>query len=315
MRGFRFIPDNINIDFMGKRRYAYVFSIILLLGSIFLISTKGLNFGVDFAGGIMLEIKTPEAQPDLNVLRTDLNGLELGSVSIQEFGAPDDLLIRLPQQGDSPDAQKAAIAKVTAALDTQFGEGKTEFRRSEYVGPQVGKELKVQGLYAILITLLGILVYIWARFEWQYGVAAILTLIAHDVIVVIGLFALTQLEFNLSTVAAVLLVAGYSINDTVIVFDRIREEIRRYKKMPIDELMNMALNKTLARTTMTSLTTLLALVALYVFGGPVIQDFIYALIFGIAIGTYSSIYVASPLLMALRVKRGGEGGASQEAAV
>ncbi|MCD8497120.1 MAG: protein translocase subunit SecF [Alphaproteobacteria bacterium] len=210
--------------------------------------------------------------------------------------------------------KKAAIEKVTSALNEQFGEGKTEFRRSEYVGPQVGEELKMQGLIAILITLGGILAYIWFRFEWQYGVAAIATLIAHDVIAVVGLFALTQLEFNLSTVAAVLLVAGYSINDTVIVFDRIREEIRRYKKLDTAALMNMAINKTLARTTMTSLTTLLALVALYAFGGPVIQDFIYALIFGIVIGTYSSIYVAAPVLMALKVKRGNEGGAQEAAA-
>lgn len=177
-----------------------------------------------------------------------------------------------------------------------------EYRRTEFVGPQVGKELKIKGLYAIIFSLLGIMAYIWVRFEWQFAIAATIATTMHDVLLTVGLFSLTQMEFNLSTVAAVLLVAGYSINDTVVVFDRIRENLRKYKKMPLVELFNMTVNQTLSRTVMTSLTTLLALIALYAFGGEVIRGFVVALIFGIAVGTYSSIYVAAPTLLLLNVR-------------
>ncbi len=241
--------------------------------------------------------------PDLGRLRTSLNELDLGAISIQEFGEPNDLMIRLPQQsGGDLAAEKQAQDSVRAKLEEIFGAEGLEFRRTEFVGPQVGEELKIQGLYAVLFAIMGIMAYIWMRFEWQYSVAAIVALV-HDAALVIGLFALTQVEFNLSTVAAILLVAGYSINDTVIIFDRIREELRKYKKMPYSELFNLAINKTLSRTIMTSLTTLLALIALYVFGGEVIQSFVYALIFGIAVGTYSSVCVASPLLLYMKPVR------------
>ena len=298
MRGIRFIPEETNVDFMKLRYIAYVISAIIIIGSIILTAQKGLNFGIDFAGGTLIEIKV-EQTPDLSALRKDLNALGLGGISIQEFGAPDDLLIRMPEQDGGPEAQKEAIDKVRAALDERF-EG-IDYRRTEFVGPQVGEELKMQGLYAVLFSLIGILAYNWFRFEWQFGVAAIVAL-AHDSIATIGLFALTQLEFNLSTVAAILMIAGYSINDTVVVFDRIREKLRKYKKLPLFELFNKALNKTLGRTLMTSITTLLALIALYMYGGEVIRDFIYALIFGIVIGTYSSIFVASPVLGLMNVK-------------
>lgn len=305
MRGFQIIPDDVNINIMGLRYVAYVVSAIIVIGSLALVATKGLNFGIDFTGGTMIEIKTPET-PDITQLRTDLNALGLGGISIQEFGAPDDLLIRLPQQAGGPEAEKAAIQKVRDYLDNTYtGEGNeslVDYRRTEYVGPQVGEELKKQGMFAVLFSLLGILAYIWVRFEWQFGVAAIIAL-AHDSIATLGLFALTQMEFNLSTVAAVLMIAGYSINDTVIVFDRIRETLRKYKKMPLIELFNVAVNNTLGRTIMTSFTTLLALIALYIFGGEVIRGFVYALIFGIIIGTYSSIFVASPVLSLFRIRR------------
>lgn len=319
MRGIRFIPDNCNFDFIGFRWVAYTFSIVVTLGSFILIGTQGLNLGVDFTGGTVIEIVTPE-KPDLQKLREHLNGLGLGTVSIQEFGKPDNLLIRMPEQKKSPDwkegdgePNKTAIAKVQENINGMF-QGKTvDYRRTEFVGPQVGKELQITGLYAIIAAILGISAYVWFRFEWKYGVAAIIAL-AHDSIVTVGLFALNRMEFDLSTVAAVLLVAGYSINDTVVVFDRIREDLRKYKKKPLPELMNAAINETLSRTILTSLTTLIALFALYLFGGEVIRSFVYALLFGIAFGTYSSIFVASPLLIILKIRPDSEDGKSKEVA-
>ncbi|NCT41097.1 MAG: protein translocase subunit SecF [Alphaproteobacteria bacterium] len=311
MKGLQLIPDDTHLDFIGKRYLAFAFSAILMLASIGLVATKGLNFGIDFTGGTVIEIKTPST-PDIGALRTELNGLGLGAISIQEFGAEDDLLIRLPQQQsvhDDGEEQKAAIETVRVALDARYGdfendegEAGVDYRRVEFVGPQVGAELKKQGAMAVLFSLFGILAYVWFRFEWQFGVASIVAL-AHDAVLTVGLFALTQMEFNLSTVAAVLMIAGYSINDTVVVFDRIRENLRKYKKMPIGELFNLSINNTLSRTLMTSATTVLALVALYVFGGEVLRGFIYALMFGIVIGTYSSIFVAAPLLMFMNIKR------------
>lgn len=305
MRGLRLIPEETHLNIMGKRFLAYAFSAFLVIGAIALTINNGLNFGIDFTGGTVIEIRTPDT-PNIAELRTDLNNLDIGAISIQEFGQPTDLLIRLPQQEGGPEAEKAAIEQVRGYLDTKFAgeeeESLVDYRRVEFVGPQVGEELKQQGLYAILFSLMGIMIYIWVRFEWQFGVAAIIAL-AHDAVATIGLFALTQMEFNLSTVAAILMIAGYSINDTVIVFDRIREKLKKYKKMPLIELFNIAINKTLGRTLMTSMTTLLALVALYVFGGEVIQGFVYALIFGILIGTYSSIFVAAPVLLLINIRR------------
>lgn len=316
MRGLKLIPEITNLNFIGLRYIAFAVSLLAILGSLFLVGTKGLNLGIDFTGGTVIEIRTP-VKPDLSVLRTKLNALDLGSISIQEFGQPDDLLIRLPQQGEDPDAQKKAIALVQQTLNGIFSEtGEIDYRRTEFVGPQVGEELKQQGLWAVIFAMLGILVYIWFRFEWQFGVAATLALL-HDTFVTVGLFALTQMEFNLSTVAAVLMIAGYSINDTVVVFDRIREDLRKYKKKPLPELFNMSINAMLSRTIMTSLTTLLALIALYVFGGEVIRGFIYALIFGIGVGTYSSIFIAAPLLLFMNIRRDeskSDNAASQPAA-
>lgn len=325
MRGIRLVPSSTNINFIGLRFLAYVVSAVIVIGSIFVTFQNGLNLGIDFTGGTAIEIRTPVEQPNLEDLRSRLNALDLGNVSIQEFGRPDDLLIRLPEQKETPEYLAAheqcleenkgerencpslneqAITKVRDALTEAYQEqGEVDYRRVEFVGPQVGEELKVQGMYAVLFSLIGILTYVWFRFEWQFGVAAIVALL-HDSIATIGLFALTQMEFNLSTVAAILMIAGYSINDTVVVFDRIRENLRKYKKKALPELFNFSVNQTLSRTLMTSLTTFLALMALYIFGGEVIRGFVYALIFGIAIGTYSSIFVASPVLLLMNIKRG-----------
>ncbi len=316
MRGIRFVPEDININFVGLRKLAYVFSLCVVLFSVGLIMQRGLNLGIDFTGGTMIEIKTPE-KPNIEALRMALNDLDLGAISIQEFGQSDDLLIRMPEQKTPADwnrdesPNQFAIGLVQETLNEAFEGQKVDYRRVEFVGPQVGEELKLQGLYAILFSLGGIMLYIWFRFEWQFGVAAIIAL-AHDAIATIGLFAFTQMEFNLSTVAAILMIAGYSINDTVVVFDRIRENLRKYKKKPLPELFNFSVNQTLSRTLMTSLTTLLALVALYVFGGEVIRGFVYALIFGIVIGTYSSIFVASPILLFMNINRGAMDGSSKK---
>ena len=296
----KLVPSDTNIDFIGFRKVAYVFSLIIVVGSMFLLATRGLNLGIDFTGGTLIEVRV-ETQPDIEALRSDLASLELGAISIQEFGDPKDLLIRMGQQKGGEEVQKLAITAVKDKLAENFDE--IDYRRVEYVGPQVGGELKKAGLMAFGFSMIGILLYVWFRFEWQFGVAAIMALL-HDTIGVLGFFALTQASFDLATLAAVLLVAGYSINDTVVVFDRIRENLRKYKKKLLPDLFNMSVNQMLSRSIMTSITTLLALVALFVFGGEVIRGFVDALIFGVALGTYSSVYVAAPLLMLFRLPRG-----------
>jgi preprotein translocase subunit SecF len=296
MRIFSFL-DNQKVDFVGRRYIAFVITAIMIIGSIGLLFTKGLNFGIDFKGGIMMEVKTPEI-PDLTLMRDSLNALKLGDISLQEFGAKDTFLIRVSEQEGGTEAQKNAIESIKTSLNEQFPKGEVLYQRSEYVGPQVGDELKKSGVIAFLLTVLAIMGYIWYRFEWQYGVAAIISL-THDTLAVVGLFSLFWMHFDLGTLAAVLLVAGYSTNDTVIVFDRIRENRRKFKKMSIKDVINLSVNQTLARTINTSFTTLLALIALWIFGGEVIRDFANAMIFGIVIGTFSSVYVASSALLYL----------------
>lgn len=302
----RMIPDDTRIDFISRRFLTFAFSALLVAASIGLLSTRGLNLGIDFLGGIVIEAKT-DGPADITKLRTQLNGLGLGDISLQEFGEPDDVLIRVQRQEGDGDVQQAAIDKIKSSLGSTI----VEYRRTESVGPTVGAELQEAALYAVLSAIVAILLYVWFRFEWQYGLSAVLALM-HDVIATLGFFAITGLEFNLSTVAAVLTVAGYSINDTVVVFDRVREDLRRYKKRPLAELFNEAINSTLSRTTMTSFTTLLALFALVFFGGEVIRAFSLSLIFGIVVGTYSSIALAVPLLLYLRPKR-GDGDAAEDA--
>ena len=299
MKKLRIVPADTAINFIGRRFIVFAFSAALVMGSLGISFTNGLNLGIDFLGGILLEVKTADAKADIGKLRSDLGALGLGEVSLQEFGSPDVVLIRVQRQEGGDKAQQAAITVIRDALGAQI----SEYRRAETVGPTVGAELQESAMYAIGSAILAILVYIWFRFEWQFGVAAIIALI-HDVLTTIGLFALFQLEFNLATVAAVLTIAGYSINDTVVVFDRVRENLRKYKKMPLTELFNLSINETLSRTTITSLTTLLALGALFVFGGEVISGFSIALIWGIVIGTYSSIALAVPVLLYLDIDRG-----------
>ncbi|MBI4030893.1 MAG: protein translocase subunit SecF [Proteobacteria bacterium] len=306
------IPEGTKIDFFGHRFYGLFASCVIIFGTIFCLATKGLNFGIDFTGGTLIEVSTP-ADPDIAGLRHNLNTLKMGDISIQEFGGPQDLLIRLPQQDGGPEAQKAAVDAVRAALGEKYGEGKVDFRRTEFVGPQVGEELKKTAMWAVLFSMAGILAYVWFRFEWQYGVGAILALL-HDVVGTVGLFSLTQMQFDLATLAAVLLVAGYSINDTVIIFDRVRENLRKYKKATVSEMINLSINQTLNRTAMTAFTTLIALLALYMFGGEVIRGFVAALFFGIAIGVHSSYFIACPPLHYLNVRRSTTGNTGNDEA-
>ena len=298
MRTLRLVPANTKIDFIRRRKVAFCISIFLIFTSAILFFDRGLNLGIDFLGGILIEIRTT-GPADISSLRTQLNGLGLGEVSLQRFDRENDVLIRVQRQEGGDRAQQVAIDLVKSSL----GDLVEEYRRTESVGPTVGAELKRKAIWAVLGAIGAILLYIWFRFEWQFGIGAIIAL-AHDVITTIGLFALLALEFNLATVAAVLTIAGYSINDTVVIYDRVRENLRRYKKLPLADLFNKSINETLARTIMTSLTSLLALGALYIFGGAVIRGFAVALIWGVVIGTYSSIALAVPILLYLRPDRG-----------
>ncbi len=282
---------------MEWRKVALVTSICLVVGSLTLFAGRGLNLGIDFLGGILLEVKTT-GPADIGNLRSKIGGLGLGDISLQEFGAPDTVLIRVQRQEGGDDAQKIAVDRIKGSLAGSVA----EYRRTEFVGPTVGAELKEAAIWAVLAAVVAILLYIWFRFEWQFGIGAVIAL-THDVLTTIGLFALLQLEFNVSTVAAVLTIAGYSINDTVVVYDRVRENMRRYKRLSMIELFNRSINETLSRTVMTSVTTLLALLALFIFGGEVIRGFTIALIWGVFVGTYSSIALAVPLLIYFKIDR------------
>jgi len=297
MRLIQLVPAGTKIGFMRVRNYALLFSTVVCLVSIVAAFVQGFNFGIDFRGGILIEIRT-QGPADIAGLRTKLNGLGLGEVQLQGFGRPDDVLIRIQRQEGSEAAQNQAVEKVRATLGTAV-----EYRRVESVGPKVSGELIQSGVQATLVALLAIMIYIWFRFEWQFGVGATIATV-HDVISMIGLFSIFQLEFDLTTVAAVLTIAGYSVNDTVVVYDRLRENLRKYKSMPLDQLIDLSINETLSRTILTSTTTLLAVLSLFFFGGPVIHGFSLAMIWGIVFGTYSSIYVASPMLVHFKLRRG-----------
>ncbi|GAB4367564.1 MAG: hypothetical protein Kow00114_26340 [Kiloniellaceae bacterium] len=300
----RKLPVEPNLNFMGRRALFLLVSLAIVIGSAGLFLTKGLNLGVDFRGGILIEVRTP-APAELGALRDRLGSLGIGDVTLQQFGEPTDVLINISRPEGDEGEQIHVIQQVMEAL----GPG-VESRRQEFVGPKIGDELKEAGFLATVLAMLAIGFYIWFRFEWQFGVAALVALL-HDVIATVGFYALTQIEFNLATLAAVLTIAGYSINDTVVIFDRVRETLRRYKKLPLVDLLNRAINTTLSRTILTSFTTLLALGALFFFGGEVIRGFTAGLIWGVLIGTYSSFGLAVPLLSYIGLRRGGEDDAEE----
>lgn len=298
MRLINLVPIGTKIDFMKARKLAAIVSLALCVVSAGLFASKGLNYGIDFRGGILMEVRTP-GPANLSELRSTLGGLGLGEVQLQEFGQNTDVLIRIERQGGDEKAQLAAVEVAKKALGADVS-----YRRTEFVGPKVGGELIEAGITAVLAAMAAMLIYIWFRFEWQFGVGAVVALL-HDVILTIGIFSLLGLEFNLSTVAAILTIAGYSINDTVVVYDRVRENLRKYKKMPLGDLLNQSINETLSRTLLTSVTTLIALLALYIFGGEIIRGFSFAMIWGVLVGTYSSIFIAVPLLIYMNLRRSG----------
>ena len=307
MRMLKLIPAGTKIPFMDWRKTAMMGSFALALISIGFAFVPGLNFGIDFKGGVLIEVRMPETA-NLGAMRSDLGRLGLGEATLQEFGTDTDVLIRIERQPGDAEAQNAAVQKVRGAL----GES-VDYRRVEFVGPKVSAELVKVSAIAVLLAVALMLVYIWFRFEWHFGVGAVVALV-HDVLLSIGMFAVTQLEFNLSTIAALLTIVGYSINDTVVVYDRVRENLRKYKTMPLVQVLNQAINDTLSRTTMTSVTTLLALIALFLFGGEVIRGFVAAMIWGVLVGTYSSIFIASPLLVVLGLEKQRKREADDEAA-
>ncbi|MBL4646403.1 MAG: protein translocase subunit SecF [Hyphomicrobiales bacterium] len=296
MKLLKLIPDNTSIRFMKHRSWSFPVSLILVLVSIGLFMVNGLNLGIDFRGGTLIEIKTLDGPADISGIRDVLATLDLGDVQVQEFGSPDDVLIRIQQQDGGESAQQVVVELVRDALSEN-----TEFRRVEVVGPRVSGELTQTGILAVVSALGAVLIYIWLRFEWQFAVGAVVATI-HDVILTIGMFSILQLEFSLSSIAAVLTIVGYSLNDTVVVYDRVRENLRKYKRKSIPDVLDMAINDTLSRTALTSITTLLALIALFVFGGEVIASFTFAMIWGVIIGTYSSIFMAAPLLIFLKLR-------------
>ncbi|MDA8869758.1 protein translocase subunit SecD [Rhizobiaceae bacterium] len=294
----KLVKDDTHVHFMKWRKLSFPLSSFLLMASLGTFMINNLNYGIDFQGGTLIEYQSKAEVADLADVRSRMSELNLGDVQVQEFGAPNELLIRIESQDGGDNAEQSALARVRGAMDEDYS-----FRRQEVVGPTVSGELARAGTIAVIVSLLAIMVYIWLRFEWQFALGAVLATM-HDVILTIGMFAVLQLEFSLSSIAAILTIVGYSLNDTVVVYDRIRENLRKYKQKPIRELLDLSINDTLSRTVLTSLTTLLALVSLYIFGGEVLRAFTFAMIFGIMIGTYSSIFIAAPVLILFKLRPG-----------
>ncbi|WP_048645536.1 protein translocase subunit SecDF [Nitratireductor soli] len=293
----RLVPDDTRVPFMALRKYAFTLSLLMSLASVALFFTVDMNYGIDFRGGSSIEVQAKAQQSDIGDIRDRLTALELGE-EVQEFGSARDVLIRVGTQEGGDTAEQTAVEKVRSALESNY-----EFRRIEVVGPTVSSELAFNGTMGVVASLLAMLVYIWIRFEWQFALGAIISTF-HDVILMIGFYVVAGIEFNLTSIAAILTIVGYSINDTVVVYDRVRENLRHYRRMAIPELLDLSMNQTLARTVLTGVTTLFALAALSIWGGEVIQSFTIAMIFGILVGTYSSIFVAGPLLILFKLRPG-----------
>ncbi|MBO6539453.1 MAG: protein translocase subunit SecDF [Rhizobiaceae bacterium] len=292
----KFVPDDTKIRFMRYRNMAFTVSAALSILAAALFFTVQMNMGIDFRGGSLIEVQAKQESADIGDVRSRLEQLNLGEVQVQEFGSPQDLLIRIGAQDGGDSAEQSALRLVQNELEDDY-----EFRRVEVVGPTISAELAQAGTIAVIAALFAMLVYIWLRFEWQFAVGAIVATL-HDVVLVIGFYVVSGLEFNLSSIAAVLTVVGYSINDTVVVYDRIRENLRKFKKMALPDLIDLTVNQTLSRTTLTGATTLVALTALWYFGGEVIASFTLAMIVGVVIGTYSSIFIAGPLLILFKLR-------------
>jgi len=296
----RLVPEKTDIKFLGMRKVAIALSIMLIIASIILFFSRGLNYGIDFKGGMNLFMQSTSGPADIARIRSISADNAIGEVKVKEFGTNTDVVISIELQPGDAKAQSDALVAVRTALTTAMPELK--FQSSEGIGAQVSGELKRDGVIAVSIAVLAVLIYIWFRFEWQFGLGAVIAL-AHDVLLTIGFFSISGLEFNLSIIAALLTIVGYSLNDTVVVYDRVRENVRKFRKMVMEDVLDLSLNQTLARTVMTSVTTLVALFALFFLGGEVIRGFTAAMIWGVAVGTYSSVFVASPMLLVFKLRR------------
>jgi preprotein translocase subunit SecF len=288
----KFLNRKTNIDFMSQRKMALIFSAVLIIASIASLTVRGLNFGLDFTGGTLIEVGYPSA-PDTTEVRENLSNAGFDSI-VQTFGAATDIVVRIPPS-DVEESSAELSTRVLEAL-SQGVEGEIEMRRVEFVGPQVGDELAEQGILAVIYAMVGVFLYVMFRFQWRFSVGAVAALF-HDIIISMGIISIVQIEFDLTVVAAILAVVGYSLNDTIVLFDRIRENFPRYRKRQPIEVVNTSINETLSRTLMTSTTTLIVLFALFFFGGEIIHGFAFTLIVGVLVGTYSSIYVASTTLL------------------
>ncbi|MBT8055400.1 MAG: protein translocase subunit SecF [Xanthomonadales bacterium] len=295
----RILDQTTNIDFIGKRKIAFALSAILIVLSITSLVTRGLNFGLDFTGGALIEVAYSDA-PNMEEVRDSLLNAGLDDAVVQTFGLDTEIVVRIPPRAEEESSAELSTV-VLQALRGGF-EGDIEVRRVEFVGPQVGEELTEQGILAVVYALIGIFLYVMVRFQWRFSVGAVAALV-HDVIITMGIISLVQVEFDLTVVAALLAVIGYSLNDTIVLFDRIRENFPRLRNSKPIEVVNTSVNQTLSRTLMTSLTTLLVLIALFIFGGEIINAFAFTLIIGVLVGTYSSIYVASTTLLELGVSK------------
>lgn len=300
MKIFSWVTKDTNINFMGARNLTYTLSIVMIVLSAICIGVKGFNYGIDFSGGILMEIKN-ENKIDLEQVRAKLANVKLDEVNLQTIGeSGDEIMIRAQAKNLNEKEQMAAVNQIKQELGSDY-----EYRRIELVGPQVGGELKTAGIIASIIAVFAITAYVWFRFEWQFAIGAMVGLI-HDLITTVGLLSLFGMDFSLTTVAAILTLAGYSVNDTVVTYDRIRENLRKFKKMPQEELLNKSVNDIFSRTILTGLTTMLAAISLFIFGGDTLRSFSFTIVWGVLVGTYSSIYVSAVMLNLFDLRRSQE---------
>jgi len=307
VRLLRIVPDDTKFDFMRFRRISFPVSALLSIAAIALFFFHGLNFGIDFVGGTLMEVQTKAGPADLAKMRSTIGALKLGDFQLQEFGAPNDVLIRISEQPGGDEAQQAAVQKVREALGDEV-----DYRRVEVVGPSVSTELLAYGTIGLVLAIGAILIYLWFRFEWQFALGAMIANV-HDLVLTVGFMSLTHIDFDLTSIAALLTILGYSLNDTVVIYDRIREMLRRYKRMSMPDLLNVSINATLSRSIVTHLTVAISLLALLLFGGQAIHSFTATMMFGVVlVGTYTSVFIASPILIYLGVGSSRmEGGAEE----
>jgi preprotein translocase subunit SecF len=307
VRLLRIVPDDTRFDFMRFRRISFPVSALLSIVAIALFFFHGLNFGIDFVGGTLMEVQTKAGPADLAKMRATISGLKLGDFQLQEFGAPNDVLIRISEQPGGDEAQQAAVQKVRDALGDAV-----DYRRVEVVGPSVSTELLAYGTIGLVLAIGAILIYLWFRFEWQFALGAMIANV-HDLVLTVGFMSLTHIDFDLTSIAALLTILGYSLNDTVVIYDRIREMLRRYKRMSMPDLLNVSINATLSRSIVTHLTVAISLLALLLFGGQAIHSFTATMMFGVVlVGTYTSVFIASPILIYLGVGANRMQGGAEE---